>query len=94
MPPDDFHVPAEVYDYFAGRAKVAGGAAEDWEAKFAAWSEAYPELRAQWDAAHGRSGSPDELEAELEALTADKTAPPASSAAGRCKTRPSTCLTW
>lgn len=73
MPPDDFHVPAEVYDYFAGRREVWRAAREDWEAKFAAWSEAYPELRAQWDAAHGQL-LPDELEAELEALTADKPA--------------------
>lgn len=71
MPQDPFYVPPEVYEFFAAKREGWRAAREEWEAKFAAWSEAYPELRRQWDAAHGRL-LPGELETELAALTADK----------------------
>lgn len=71
MPAEPFHVPEEVYDYFKARRDVWRAAREEWEAKFAAWSEAHPELRLAWDAAHANELVP-ELEQELAALTADK----------------------
>lgn len=71
MAAESFHVPAEVYDYFQTRRDVWRAAREEWEATFSAWSEAHPELRAQWDAAHANELTP-ELEQELAALTVDK----------------------
>lgn len=51
LPEEDFHVPQEVYDFFAERQQTWESARRDWEARFEAWSKAYPELRQQWDAA-------------------------------------------
>jgi transketolase len=49
-----FHVPDEVYDHM-GAARERGAAAQaEWAGRFAAWSETFPELRADWDEAHER----------------------------------------
>ncbi len=49
LPADEFYVPAEVYDHFAAKRTGWTAARKAWEEKFAAWSKAYPELRALWD---------------------------------------------
>ncbi len=49
-----FHVPDEVYAHM-GAARARGAAAQaEWAGRFAAWCEAFPELRADWDEAHER----------------------------------------
>lgn len=71
MPQEPFYVPQEVYDFFAERRRQWQAAREQWQQKFEAWSKEYPELRAEWDAAHGNV-LPAELEKELAALTVEK----------------------
>jgi len=71
MPPEPFYVPQEVYDFFAERRREWTAARQAWERMFEAWSREYPELRAEWDAAHGRL-LPEALEEELSALTMEK----------------------
>lgn len=53
LPDEDFHVPQEVYDFFAAKREEWAEARREWEERFEAWSKAYPELREQWDAAKG-----------------------------------------
>lgn len=71
MPQEPFYVPQEVYDFFAERRREWSAARQAWLRTFEAWSSAYPELRAQWDAAHG-GVVPEELAAELSAMAAEK----------------------
>jgi len=51
FPNEPFYVPPEVYAFFAERRKAWAKQRQEWEALFAAWSEKYPELRAEWDPA-------------------------------------------
>lgn len=51
LPDEEFYVPDEVYEFFAERRKAWRAEREAWEARFEAWSQAYPELRREWDAA-------------------------------------------
>ncbi|NLW56571.1 MAG: transketolase [Firmicutes bacterium] len=48
LPPEEFYVPAEVYSHFAEKRTDWAATRKAWEEKFAAWSKAYPELRALW----------------------------------------------
>jgi transketolase len=51
-PEAQFHIPAEVLSHFR-EAEIKGAAAHgDWHARFAAWAKAFPELAAEWHAAH------------------------------------------
>jgi len=49
FPGEAFYVPEEVYAYFAERRQAWAKTRQEWESLFAAWSAAYPELRAEWD---------------------------------------------
>lgn len=53
LPPEDFYVPQEVRDFFARQLDKRRKMREEWEKTFAEWSEKYPDLRAEWDAAAG-----------------------------------------
>lgn len=52
LPEEDFYVADEVYEFFAERRRAWEQERLAWEKTFEAWSKAYPELRAEWDAAH------------------------------------------
>ncbi|HLT58419.1 MAG TPA: transketolase [Limnochordales bacterium] len=71
FPPDPFHVPQEVYDYFADRRRAWTQVRQEWEAMFARWSREYPELRAEWDQRHSH-GLPAELHGRLASLDPGK----------------------
>ncbi|HEY7380323.1 MAG TPA: transketolase [Gaiella sp.] len=45
-----FHVPDAVREHMAVVAERGAGLEREWEGRFAAWSEAFPELRREWDA--------------------------------------------
>lgn len=62
LPDEDFHVSEEVYTFFKEKQTQWSKLRQNWEDRFAAWSTAYPELRADWDRIMGR-----ELPADLEA---------------------------
>lgn len=50
LPLDEkFYVSEEVREFFNERRKELKKAREEWEALFAKWAEAYPELREEWD---------------------------------------------
>lgn len=71
MPADKFHVPDEVARFFADKAEQWEQARKQWEELFEKWSAQYPDLRAQWDAAH--SGElPEGLKEKLAGLDAGK----------------------
>lgn len=71
MPADKFYVSDDVKQYFANKRAEWQKQRQDWEALFERWSQAYPELRVQWDAAH-KLELPAELKEELAALDAGK----------------------
>lgn len=71
MPEESFHVSDAVREYFAERQDAWRKDRETWLELFEAWSEAYPELRAQWDAAHAGEISTD-LKTQLAELDAGK----------------------
>ena len=51
LPQEEFYVPQEVYDYFAQVREKQINRRQEWESLFAQWSQEFPELRQQWDAA-------------------------------------------
>lgn len=51
-PQEPFHVPDEVKEHFAEKRAEWTAQSAAWKADFEAWSEAHPDLRKQWDAAH------------------------------------------
>jgi transketolase len=55
-PDRHFHVPGEVYEHMAAVAERGAELQHEWEQRFTAWSEAFPALRAEWDA--DRLGAP------------------------------------
>jgi len=63
-PEEPFYVPGEVYQYFAEYRKELSRQSAAWKERFEAWSSAYPELRAQWDAAFGLE-VPEDIESVL-----------------------------
>ncbi|AEE17667.1 transketolase [Treponema brennaborense] len=52
-----FYVDSAAYEYFDRKKAAFTQAEADWNAVFAAWSAANPQLRAQWDAMRSRSVS-------------------------------------
>lgn len=62
-PDEPFYVPDDVRDYFEARKAELVRESQAWKERFEAWSKEYPELRAQWDAAHGLALPEDILEA-------------------------------
>jgi transketolase len=78
-----FHVPEEVRRLFAARAAEGRRAREDWERRFAAWSEAHPDRRAAWDRYVARDVPGDILARLLEALPAPPKAEATRSLGGR-----------
>lgn len=52
LPDEPFYVPHEVRRHFEARRVAWKQAREDWEARFQAWAKAFPELHAEWEAAH------------------------------------------
>lgn len=71
FPNEPFYVPPEVYAFFAERRKAWAKQRQEWEALFAAWSEKYPELRAEWDQRHSHA-LPHELRDALAGLNPGK----------------------
>src|SRR5690606_3930567 len=61
-PAEPFYVPDDVRDYFEARKAELVRESQAWKERFEAWSKEYPELRAQWDAAHGLALPEDILE--------------------------------
>ncbi|HBK67088.1 MAG TPA: transketolase [Firmicutes bacterium] len=64
LPNDDFYVSAKVYTYFEEKRAQWATTRKTWESKFKAWSEQYPELRADWDRIMKRE-LPSDLETTL-----------------------------
>jgi transketolase len=50
-PTKDFHVADDVAAHFRTAVERGGKAEADWQARFAAWAKAFPELAAEWKAA-------------------------------------------
>ena len=46
-----FHVPGEALEHFRGAIDAGAAAESEWEERFAAWRDAYPELATEWDRA-------------------------------------------
>lgn len=63
-PEEPFYVPAEVYAFFEQHRKELAKESASWQERFEAWSKAYPELRAEWDAAFGLD-VPEDIESVL-----------------------------
>lgn len=51
LPEEDFYVPEDIYSFYAEKREAWRKQREEWEQLLAAWSEAFPELRKEWDAA-------------------------------------------
>ncbi|MGI6609713.1 MAG: transketolase [Limnochordia bacterium] len=51
LPQEPFYVPDEIYGYYTARRSTWSTMRQQWERLFAQWSQAFPELREQWDAA-------------------------------------------
>jgi transketolase len=49
LPDEEFHVPEEVYTFFREKQTQWSKLHQNWSDRFAAWSTAYPDLRADWD---------------------------------------------
>ncbi len=64
-----FLVPEEVRRLFAEHAAEGRRAREEWEKRFAAWSRAHPERRAEWDRYTGRQVPADIFARLLEVVT-------------------------
>lgn len=64
LPDQAFYVPQEVYDFFRELRKEQAKKRTAWEEMFEKWSQEYPDLRKEWDAAHQLT-LPEDLEALL-----------------------------
>lgn len=63
LPEKEFYVSTEVYNFFQEKQALWAKRRQDWEERFAAWSAAFPELRAEWDRVMARK-----LPADLETI--------------------------
>lgn len=64
LPDETFYVPEEVYEFFRELKERQIEKRKAWEAMFEKWSQEYPDLRREWDAAHNLS-LPEDLEEQL-----------------------------
>ena len=69
LPEEDFHVPTAVSRFFQEKQEQWAQRRQDWESRFTAWSNAFPELRAEWDRVMARE-LPTDLENSLPAFEA------------------------
>ena len=66
LPADEFHVPEEVSQHFAGKQLEWTKQRALWEEKFRAWAEEYPDLQQEWERV-----TKNELPADLETALPD-----------------------
>ncbi len=64
LPPADFHVSEQVYQFFAEKRQQWQHKSAAWAEQFAAWSAQFPELRQEWDRVRQRQ-LPADLAASL-----------------------------
>lgn len=51
-PHEDFYIPEDVLEHFREALKRGQAAEAEWNERFSAWRQAFPELAEQWDIAH------------------------------------------
>lgn len=69
FPEQDFYIPDQVKGFFAGKCLEWQKTWRNWELKFQAWSEKFPELRQEWDRIIRRE-LPEDLKTVLPAFEA------------------------